>query len=240
MTTPTLKPAQITLDTLPQLFAHWREQAGGLFMEDPAPPAPAPTDPAPTPTPPAPAPPAPEPAPPSDKTFTQAELDAILTKRLAEGDKRWEAKLKDLEENIGKSEVEKLTAERDRYKEQAENGSKAGAENLAKAEAKAVALVAGARDDRLTKVIAEADLAGVVGDDGTVDETKLKAAIEKVLTDYPEWKKTPGSSGKELGGGGGGDKPTFTHQQIKDMTPEERVKRLDEINLAMAEGRITK
>jgi len=163
----------------------------------------------------------------------------MIQDRLAREKTAFEQKLKDLEDNLGKTEVEKLTAERDRFKEQAEAGSKVGGENLAKAEAKVVALVAGARDDRLAKVVAEADLTGVVGDDGTVDETKLKAAVEKVLTDYPEWKKTPGSSGGELGGGGGGDKPTFTRKQIQDMTPDERVKRLDEINLAMAEGRIT-
>lgn len=250
MTTRTLTPAQITLDTLPQLFAHNRERFGGFFMEEGATGATGATGPdggatggtgatgatggegatGDTGT---------TGAAGAEKAFTQGDLDRILGEKLAKERTKFETQLAEAQANAGKSELERITAERDKFKDQAENGSKAGAENLAKAEAKVIALVAGARDDRLTKVVAEADLTGVVDDDGEVDETKLKAAIDKVLVDYPEWKKTPGKSGGELGGGAGGDKPTFTRKQIQDMTPAERVKRLDEINEAMAAGRIT-
>ena len=34
------------------------------------------------------------------------------------------------------------------------------------------------------------------------------------------------------------DKPTYTRQQIKDMKPDEVVAKIDELNEALAEGRI--
>lgn len=246
-TTRTPKPAHLTLDTLPDLFAHHRERFGGWTMEEP----PAPTPPAPTPpaaTPPAPTPPAPEPTPPApvptppapgEKKFDQAAVDQIIKDRLAVEKVKFDQQLEQLKADAGKTEIEKLTAERDRFKDQAENGGKTAAVGLAKAEAKVAALVAGGRDDRLAKIVAEADLTGAVADDGTVDEAKVKTAIEKVLTDMPEWKRTPGSSGPELGGKTPEGKPTYTRKQIQDMTPAERAEKIEELNSAMAEGRIT-
>lgn len=253
MTTRTLFPGPITLDTLPALFAHHRDRFGGFLMEETGGAAGSgdgaaaggaagegasgagtggsgagtgtggggqAAD--------------------ADKKFTQAELDKIIADRLGKEQVKFDAKIKELEETAGKTELEKLTAERDRYKEQAETGGKTHGQGLAKAEAKVAALVAKAREDRLDSVIAQADLSDAVGDDGTVDAVKVKTAIEKVLTDFPEWKAAPGSSGGELGKhGDGSSKPTFTRQQIKDMTPEERVAKLDELNAAAAEGRIT-
>jgi hypothetical protein len=250
MTTPTRKPAQITLDTLPQLFAYHRERFGGFTMVEGeggegggsgdgagagagegagsgagagagagGQGAGAGTA--------------------TEAKFTQADLDRVIADRLAKEKTKFDAQLKELQDNADKTEVEKLTAERDKYKQQVDTSGKTTGETLAKVEAKVQALVVGGRDDRLTQIIAAADLSTAYDADGTVDEAKVKAAIEKVLTDFPEWKKTPGKSGGELGGGTGGDKPTFTRKQIEDMTPEERVKRLDELNEAMAEGRIT-
>lgn len=230
----TLYGRPITFDSLDDLFAHHRARFGGWQMVDP--PADPPADPPPSNDPPA-DPPADPPV--GEKTFTQADLDKLIGERLAKEKVKYDQQIKDLTDNAGKSEVEKLTAERDRYKDQAESGSKSGAERLAKAEAKTAALAAGGRGDRLAKIVAEANLDGVVDDDGTVDETKLKTAVDKVLTDFPEWKANPGSSGGELGGKDAEGKPTFTRQQIKDMSPEERAKRVDELNEAMAAGRIT-
>lgn len=223
----------ITLATLHDLFAHHRNQFGGWHMveNDPTdPPADPPADPQ--------DPPSDPPADP-EKKFTQADLDRILGEKLGKEKTKYEAQLKELQESAGKTELEKVTAERDRYKTQAESGTKTAGERLVQAEAKVAAVTLKARPDRVAQVIKQADLAGAVGDDGEVDDAKVQAAIEKVLADFPEWKATPGKSGNEVGGNDPDGKPTFTRQQIKDMSPEERARRVDELNAAMAEGRIT-
>jgi len=245
MTTPLSKPTHLTLATLPDLMAYHRAKWGGLRMEatgtDTGSETGEQTGTQPsgdgsetagqtgeqTPS-----------GGEAGKTFTQADLDAFLKKRLGEEKAKYEQQIKDLTENAGKTELEKLTAERDRYKEQVDNVGKTSALGLAKAEAKVAALTAKARPDRLAAVIAQADLDDALSEDGTVDEAKVKAAVEKVLADFPEWKANPGSSGTELNPGAGEKKQTFTRQQIKDMSPEERARRVDELNAAMAEGRI--
>lgn len=172
--------------------------------------------------------------------LTQADLDRIINEKLGKEKARYEQQIKDLKDGAGKTELEKVTAERDRFKEQAENSGKAGGQRLAKSEAKVAALAANGRTDRMAAIVAQADLSDAVGDDGEVDEGKVKTAIEKVLADFPEWKQTGGKSGNDLGGDKDKtDKPTFTRDQIRKMSPEERAKRIDELNEAAAEGRIT-
>jgi hypothetical protein len=66
--------------------------------------------------------------------------------------------------------------------------------------------------------------------------------VDKVLADYEEWKAKPGGptqSGGELNGGGGDGKPTFTRKQLDEMPPDEMAARIDEINAAIADGRVT-
>lgn len=209
--------------------------AGGADDDPPA--DPPPSDP-PSNDPPADPPPSNDP--PKKLDLTQDQLDAILNKRLGEEKAKFEKQLKELQDSAGKTEVEKLTAERDRYKDQAEGAPKTYGPRLAQSEAKLAAMVAKGRPDRLAQIVKQADLADAVGDDGEVDEAKVKAAIEKVLTDFPEWKATPGASGNDLGAGDDGKgKPTFTRKQIEEMSDAERIKRIDELNLAAAEGRIT-
>jgi hypothetical protein len=92
-------------------------------------------------------------------------------------------------------------------------------------------------------IVRNADLAAAVKD-GEVDEAAVKAAVEKVLGEYPEWKAGAqqggaSASGGEMNGGGGTNKPTFTRKQLEDMPPQEMAKRIDEINEAIAEGRVT-
>ena len=90
------------------------------------------------------------------------------------------------------------------------------------------------------RIVRNADLTEAVKD-GEVDEAKIAAAVAKVLGEYPEWKAKgtgPTASGGELNGGGG-DKPTFTRKQLEEMPPAEVAARIDEINAAIADGRVT-
>lgn len=177
----------------------------------------------------------------ASKTFTQADLDRIVGERVAAEKAKHEKALKDAQDLAGKNELEKAQLEKTKAEERATEITKTAAQRIARTEAKVAALAAGAKPDRVEALIKQADLTGAISDDGDVDDAKVKAAVEKALTAYPEWKAAPGTqrSGGDLGGGGGGDKPTFTRKQIEDMAPEELARRIDEVNDALADGRVT-
>lgn len=174
--------------------------------------------------------------------LTQADLDRIIGERLAAERSRHEQALKDAQALAGKNETEKLTIERDQATQRAQEATAKAAERIARTEAKVAAIAAGANPDRVAAIVRNADLAAAVKD-GDVDETAIKAAVEKVLTEYPEWKasaqqQAPSASGGELNGGQTG-KPSFTRKQLEEMPPDEMAARIDEINDAIADGRVT-
>lgn len=174
--------------------------------------------------------------------FSQADLDRIVGERIAAEKAKHDKALADAQALAGKNETEKLTIERDQATARAQEATQKAAERVAKTEAKVAAIAAGANPDRLAAIVRNADLSAAVKD-GEVDEAAVKAAIDKVLTEYPEWKAKPGgptqSGGEMNGGGGDGGKPRFTRQQLEQMPPDEMAKRIDEINEAIADGRVT-
>lgn len=172
--------------------------------------------------------------------FTQADLDRIIGERVAAEQAKAKKAIEDAQALAGKNETEKLTIERDQAKQQATEAETKAAERIAKTEAKVAAIAAGANPERVAAIVRNADLSAAVKD-GEPDEAAIKAAVEKVLTEYPEWKAKPGGpaqSGGELNGGGS-NKPTFTREQLSKMTPTEVAERADEINSALAEGRVS-
>lgn len=217
-----------------QLLGWHRALAGDLRMEEP----PAPQDP-PVGDPPK-DPPA---APPADdeKKFGQADLDRLISERLAAEKKKHDQALADERAKAGKTAEEKAELERAQAERDSKEKITAAQTRAVQAEAKGIARDLGARPDRLAAILKQADLSKAATDDGDVDEAAVKTAVEAVLKDYPEWKAdktTTTRSGGDLGGHGG-DKPTFTRKEIEDMSSEERVKRIDEINAALADGRVT-
>ncbi|SNR33015.1 capsid assembly scaffolding protein Gp46 family protein [Blastococcus mobilis] len=240
---PRTSPASMTPELAQQLAADFlaarRARHGDLVMRLDAPPADQPpADTPPADTPPADQPPKDEPKP----EFTQADLDRVLKQRLADEQAKWQKKLDDAQALAGKNETEKLTIERDQAQQRAAEATQKAAERVAKTEAKVAALAAGANPERVAAIVRNADLAAAVKD-GDVDEAAVKAAVEKVLTEYPEWKagtqqSVPSSSGGDLNGGKD-SKPTFTRKQLEEMPPDEMAKRIDEINEAIADGRVT-
>lgn len=174
--------------------------------------------------------------------FTQADLDRIVNDRVTAEQAKAQKALEEAQALAGKNETEKLTIERDQANARATEAQTKAAERIAKTEAKVAAIAAGANPERVAAIVRNADLGKAVKD-GEVDEAAVKAAIDKVLTDYPEWKKAAGSgpsaSGGELNGGAGDQKPRFTRKQLEEMPPEEMARRIDEVNEAIADGRVT-
>ena len=176
----------------------------------------------------------------SEAKFSQADLDRIIGERLAAEKAKHDQALADAQALAGKNETEKLTIERDQAVQRATETQTKAAERVAKTEAKVAAIAAGANPQRVDAIVRNADLAKAVKD-GEVDEAAVKAAVDAVLKEYPEWKATATTtaSGGELNGGGGKGKPTFTRKQLEDMPPEEMAARIDEINEAIGDGRVT-
>lgn len=234
----------ITLESLPDLFSHHRALTGGWGMDtsggdgdgsgDGKPPEgdgkPAGDG-------------KPKPGDETGPKFTQADIDRVVTERMAAEKRRHDRELEQAREDAGKSDTQRIEAERDRYKTQAEQAAQKAAPKVAQALAQVAAIAAGGRADRAAAIVRVADLDGVAkfdGDDFTIDESRLTEAIGKVLTEYPEWKgeapkpddegkgdegdgkpKHSDSSGGDLNGGRSGE---LTLDTFKGMTMTERGK----------------
>lgn len=176
--------------------------------------------------------------------FTQADLDRYLGERLASERTKHQKALEDERAKAGKSEVEKAELERQQALDRAKEVTSAAATRIAASEAKGAARDLDARPDRLDAILRVADLKPCIGDDGEVDDVKVKAAVEKVLAEYPEWKKTPGSGAGRSGGehqGGGGGKPTYTRADIDRMAAAGELvgDTLKAVNDALSDGRVS-
>ena len=137
------------------------------------------------------------------KTFTQEDVDAIITKRLAREQKNWETKLEEEKKKANMTEQEKLKALADEADKKGKTAIDAANKRLVTAEAKVQATALGVKPERIAYVLKLADLSGAdVDDKGNVSEKVVKQAIEAVLKDLPELKGT-GPGGVNLGGNPG-------------------------------------
>ena len=164
----------------------------------------------------------------SKQTYTQEDLDKIVTERIGRAEK---AALKSFFQQQGLTEEEANSAIADYKKVKAEkaeaskNDAKAqadradAAEKAAKdaiAKANAVMIKAnaqiqasnlGVKSNKLEYVVKMADLSKItIDDDGNPDEAAIKEAVEQVLKDVPELKDTKETSGFKIGADGNKDK----------------------------------
>ncbi|WP_285751995.1 DUF4355 domain-containing protein [Lentzea sp. NBRC 105346] len=222
---------------------------------DPNPPAPTSQPPAapPVPTPPV-NPPAPQPTPPTPsgqqgdgKTFTQADLDRIINERLEKAQKSWQAQqtdqMKKLAEVFGWQDPN-ATPDPAKMLEQAQQQATAHQQRADLADAKALALAAGVKPERVDLFLRVVDVAGALKDvdrsQGDSVTAALKSAVDGALTAAPEFKGAPA-----LPGSSGGDrlapngKRQWTRAEIEGMSQKDLLANHDEIAAAMAEGRVT-
>lgn len=162
------------------------------------------------------------------KTFTQDELDAILTKRLARERKAWEQQIEEERKKQQMSVEERLKAEKEEAEKRAQAAQEAANQRLIHAEARVQAVTLGIKPERITYALKLADLSGVeVDEQGNPDAAAIKAALETVLKDLPELKGTvaPGKSGSEFQGGGGGvDRNPWSKEHF-NLTEQGRIMR---------------
>lgn len=158
---------------------------------------------------------------PAKVEMTQEQIDAMIAKRIGQARKGWEKDLGDYAEAQGQTEAERLTAERDAARRQAEEAVATANQRLVAAEAQTVALDAGANPKRVAALLRLTDLGDVdVSDSGEVDAAALKAAVTKALAEYPEFKADAqhgaqqGSSGGDMNGHGGQRKATTIEDAV--------------------------
>jgi hypothetical protein len=115
-----------------------------------------------------------------EKTFTQTELDAVISKRLARERKAWEEQLEEEKKKVAMTEVEKLKAESEAKVKEWQEKYQTVAEKAKQAEVKAVAAELGVIDPEAAFLLVQNEL---------TDEADPKEVLTKLLESKPYLKK---------------------------------------------------
>lgn len=160
-----------------------------------------------------------------NKTFTQAEVDAMIEKRLARERKKYQqtttATAQTTEE--GTEAVTAATVEVDvteDARQQADNIIAQANQRLIAAIAQSEATKLNINPDYIADAVRLADLSAVkVNDDGTVDTKSITTALEAVLTRMPVLKATTETPAGGFKVGGQGSSNTQTNGWASTKTP---------------------
>jgi Membrane protein involved in colicin uptake len=134
--------------------------------------------------------------------LTQADLDAIIEKRLARDRKEREKAAEDEKKKAAMTEAERLKAEKEEADKKAQAAQEAADQRIIKAELKVQAAALGVKPEKLAYVTKLADISGIDVTDGEPDAKAIKKAVEAVIKDLPEL-----VGGKGNGSVGGGANP---------------------------------
>jgi len=142
-----------------------------------------------------------------EKTFTQAELNAIIAKEKAKAARSAKEELEAERKKADLSEIERLKVEREEYEKRAKE-----LEQRATVAERKAALTGKVRNvDAALKLLDDSH----IGEDGSID-------VDAFLSSYDFLKPAAGPASPSLGGpnpaGGGGG---FTWEKVKKMTPAE-------------------
>jgi len=171
--------------------------------------------------------PATDPTPEPGKTFTQDELDALISSRLARAKRQWEADAEEARKKEQMTAEERLKAEKEEAERKAQDAQTAANQRIIAAEAKVLAVSLGVKPERVAYALKLADLSAVeVDENGDPDADAIKAAIETVINDLPELKGTqgPSRSGSEFNGGNNTDKNPWSKEHF-NLTEQGRIMR---------------
>lgn len=160
----------------------------------------------------------------SGKTYSQEELDKIVNERSERASRSalksffqqkgfTEEEANNAFESYKKGKAEKAEAEKNDIKAMSlrvEEAEKKASEAIARANAQIIkanaqiqATSLGVKANKLDYVIKMADLSTItINEDGSPDESAIKAQIEQILKDIPEFKDTKESAGFKIGADG--------------------------------------
>lgn len=121
-----------------------------------------------------------------EPTITEAQLK----KRLYRERKKWEDAAAEEARKAQMSAEERLKAEKEDAEKRAADRVSMADQRLIKAEAKSAAGELGIRPDRVEAALKFADLSDIeVSEDGDPDALAVRAALQPVLQQFPEWGK---------------------------------------------------
>jgi hypothetical protein len=154
------------------------------------------------------------------RTFTQAELDDQIGKRLARERKKWGDDQAAEAEKAKMTEAERLKADKAEADKAAKESQLKASQRIIRSEARIAFSAAGVKPDRLDYALRLADLSGVeVGEDGEPDLKAIHGIVQQVTKDLPE---LVAAGGGNAGGKGGGD---FGGKQEGDKPLTDELKR---------------
>jgi len=172
----------------------------------------------------------------------QTQIDELVAERVKRAEKNArQAALKEAETERQRAEMDELERVKAEKEEADRRVVEAQAERdrvLVDAEAKVAILAAGVPGERLAKALRLLDLDGVEVEDGRIDTTSVRRAVEALKAEIPELFAVPGParSGGDFSKAGEGRR-SFTAAEVKAMSAAEYTSHRDEIMAAMREGR---
>lgn len=160
------------------------------------------------------------------KTFTQEEVERIIAARLKRKEREVEERLKKEQEQAQMTEVERLRAELEEWRNKAASVQREAFARRAEAAAIEALADAGVPAARRKYALRMLDLTDAVTEEG-VEEPAIRDAVKKLLGDIPELAATVTSrAGSEFSGNGSAE---LTEDAIAKMNPEELRRRWSEI-----------
>jgi hypothetical protein len=181
-----------------------------------------------------------------DVAFTpaqQAHIDKLIGKAKGTAKTAAEKELKTWLEQQSMTEADRLKAEKAQLEQEREAARAEILTTKIETAAERAAIAAGVKPDRVDRFLRLVDLTDrdELTADGKPDSDAITAAVAKALGDVPEFKGEParpsGSSGSD-GMNGNGDRKTWTREEIAKMSVADFEKHEDEINAALAGGRV--
>lgn len=174
----------------------------------------------------------------------QAHIDSLITKRVEKAEKSARQKAQQEADEAARraqmDETERLKAEKKDAEDRATEAEKKAQQSVIASEARIAVMAAGAKADRVNRILGLLDLSEIAVTDGAPDSAAITKAVNELKGELPELfvGSTPGRSGADMSGQG---KPTFTTTQIEAMKRDGTfAEHEEEILAAMREGRIVR
>ena len=154
------------------------------------------------------------------RTFTQDELDAIISKRLARERKAWEAQLEEERKKAAMTETERLKAESEQKVKEWEEKYKTATERILKAEVKAAAAEMGIVDPEVAFLLLKTD-------EVNEDFSNVKDLLVEVIKEKPYLKKSANIGGGTNPGASQNAKENPWLPEYFNLTKQARILRED-------------
>lgn len=178
------------------------------------------------------------------KTFTQAEVDALIDKRIARERSKLESDLKTMKDRSDMDEVDRLKAELADRDKALEAKDAANLSGRVETRAERLAIAAGVNPKRVDRFMRLLDLTDLdsLATDGKPDDDAIKALVDAELDATPEFKgaasgATSTPTGADFTGAGGTPK-VWTREAIDKLSVEEFEKHEAEITAQMRAGKV--